>query len=179
MGKRSRSAAGKLSRTQEVAFRGAPADTAAADSHQEAAAADDVALEEMDAEAFMRGDFLDGEASAAALEPDLLSSSIYPQSDNDDDDDDKALDEDDTASNSDADSASDDDLDAEGHAAELAGLSQADPEFYEYLRAEEPALLDFDPADSEVHISCKQAIPLHKHQETRSCVHVQSRLRMT
>ncbi|KAG5186982.1 Noc2p family-domain-containing protein [Tribonema minus] len=81
-----------------------------------------------------------------------------------DDDDDSAADDSDSgaASGSDPDESGDaavggagdadagDEDDANRHARELRELSEKDPEFYQYLQAEEPDLLEFDPKELEV-----------------------------
>jgi hypothetical protein len=120
-----------------------------------------VALEELDADAFMRGDFLDehtaessGDDSAADGEAEAEDSSA---SEGDDDDDDGAP----GALGADSDSDSDNEDDAASHAAQLRALSEKDPEFFEYLQGEEPDLLAFDPAELEVR-HC--AIPAQKHE---------------
>jgi nucleolar complex protein 2 len=127
-------------------------------------AAKAVALEELDADAFMRGDFLDeqtaessGDDSAAdgADEGDDSSAS-----DGDDDDDDEDAP---GALGADSDSDSDNEDDAPSHAAQLRALSEKDPEFFQYLQGEEPDLLAFDPAELEVRCCATLALK-HAHQ---------------
>eukprot|EP00953_Heterococcus_sp_UTEX-ZZ885_P034390 17814-Heterococcus_DN1.PRE.2 len=111
-----------------------------------------VALEELDADAFMRGDFLDehtaessGDDNAADGRVEGEDSSASEGEDDDSENDDDAP----GALGADSDGDSDNEDDAASHAAQLRALSEKDPEFFEYLQGEEPDLLAFDPAELE------------------------------
>jgi hypothetical protein len=128
-----------------------------------------VALEELDADAFMRGDFLDehtaessGDDNAADGEAEAEDSSASEGDDDDSENDDVAP----GALGADSDSDSDNEDDAASHAAQLRALSEKDPEFFEYLQGEEPDLLAFDPAELEVR---RSAILAHKHAHYVGC----------